>query len=69
MHWLMPAGCQGGCPLLARECASDVKSMLSRYCTRLDSPSFWGGEVEILILSKMLRVPIHVMQRAQEAGR
>lgn len=55
--------------MLARECASDVKSMLSRYCTRLDSPSFWGGEVEILILSKMLRVPIHVMQRAQEAGR
>jgi len=25
--------------------------------------------VEILILSKMLHVPIHVMQRAQEAGR
>ena len=35
----------------------------------MDSPSFWGGEVEILILSKMLHVPIHVMQRAQEAGR
>ncbi len=42
---------------------------MCRYCTRLESPSFWGGEVEILILSKMLRVPIHVMQRAQEAGR
>ena len=36
---------------------------------RLESPQFWGGEVEILILSKMLRVPIHVMQSAKEAGR
>ena len=43
--------------------------MLSRYCRRLESPQFWGGEVEILILSKMLRVPIHVMQSAKEAGR
>ncbi len=42
---------------------------MCRYCTRLESPSFWGGEVEILILSKMLRTPIHVMQRAQEVGR
>ena len=46
-----------------------TQDALSRYCTRLESPSFWGGEVEILILSKMLRVPIHVMQKAQEVGR
>ncbi len=43
--------------------------MLPRYCRRLESPQFWGGEVEILILSKMLHVPIHVMQSAKEAGR
>ena len=46
-----------------------TRAMLSRYCTRLESPSFWGGDVEILILSKMLRMPIHVMQSAKEAGR
>ena len=46
-----------------------ARAMLSRYCRRLESPQFWGGEVEILILSKMLRVPIHVMQSAKEAGR
>ena len=42
---------------------------MSRYCTRLESPAFWGGEVEILVLSKMLRMPIHVMQRALDVGR
>ncbi|CAL8462045.1 g1576 [Coccomyxa elongata] len=42
---------------------------LRRYCTRLQSPSFWGGEVEILILSKMLKSPIYVFQKAEEAGR
>lgn len=42
---------------------------MPRYCTRLESPAFWGGEVEILVLSKMLRMPIHVMQRALEVGR
>lgn len=40
-----------------------------RYCTRLQAPSFWGGEVEILILSKMLKSPIYVFQKAEEAGR
>ena len=40
-----------------------------RYCTRLQSPSFWGGEVEILILSRMLKSPIYVFQKAEEAGR
>ena len=44
-------------------------AVLLRYCTRLQSPSFWGGEVEILILSKMLKAPIFVFQRAEEAGR
>ncbi|EIE25014.1 cysteine proteinase [Coccomyxa subellipsoidea C-169] len=42
---------------------------LRRYCVRLQSPTFWGGEVEILILSKMLKAPIFVFQRAEEAGR
>ena len=40
-----------------------------RYCARLQQPSFWGGEVEILVLSRMLKVPIYVYKSAQEAGR
>ena len=42
---------------------------LCRYCARLQAPSFWGGEVEILVLSRMLRAPIYVYRSAQEAGR
>jgi hypothetical protein len=40
-----------------------------RYCARLQQASFWGGEVEILVLSRMLRAPIYVYRSAQEAGR
>ena len=40
-----------------------------RYCSRLQAPSFWGGEVEILVLSRMLHAPIYVYRSAQEAGR
>lgn len=27
-----------------------------RYCQRLRSPDFWGGNVELLLLAKMLKV-------------
>ena len=40
-----------------------------RYCQRLGSTSFWGGEVELLVLSKMLHTPIYVYKTAQEGGR
>ena len=33
------------------------------------APSFWGGEPELLVLSKMLRVPITVYLSSQDAGR
>lgn len=39
-----------------------------RYCQRLDSPKFWGGEVELLVLSKMVSTPIYIYRTAQEAG-
>ena len=39
------------------------------YCERLKQESFWGGEVEILVLSRMLKVPIYVFKTAEEAGR
>lgn len=35
------------------------------YCRRLQNPSFWGGEPELLVLSKMLRVPIYVYTKEQ----
>ena len=40
-----------------------------RYCQRLNSANFWGGEVELLVLSKMLHTPIYVYKTAQEGGR
>lgn len=30
------------------------------YCERLQDPAFWGGEPELLVLSKMLKLPIYV---------
>jgi hypothetical protein len=33
------------------------------------SPTFWGGEAELLVLSKMLSVPIYVYLSASEAKR
>lgn len=40
----------------------------NKYCVRLNRPDFWGGEVEILVLSKMLHTPIYVYKSAEEAG-
>jgi hypothetical protein len=48
---------------------SNSFSAASRYCHRLDSPNFWGGEVEILVLSRMLKAPIYVFQRAEDVAR
>ncbi|KAL3132074.1 hypothetical protein ABBQ32_008684 [Trebouxia sp. C0010 RCD-2024] len=42
---------------------------IGRYCQRLVSPSCWGGEVEMLVLSKMLHTPIYVYKTGQEDGR
>lgn len=33
---------------------------LNGYCRKLLRPTFWGGEPELLVLSKMLKVPIYV---------
>ena len=33
---------------------------IQNYCRRILQPSFWGGEPELLVLSKMLKVPIYV---------
>ncbi|KAK3278162.1 hypothetical protein CYMTET_13884 [Cymbomonas tetramitiformis] len=40
--------------------AVKAESDFDRYCKRVQKPSFWGGEAELLVLSKMLKQPIGV---------
>lgn len=39
---------------------------LERYCPQLAQPKFWGGEVEMMIIARSLRVPIHVYRPVAE---
>lgn len=41
---------------------------LCSYCRRIMAPTFWGGEPELLVLSKMLEVPIYVYLSSEEYG-
>lgn len=49
--------------------ALQAEDSLDNYCKRIVQPTFWGGEVELLVLSQMLRVPIFVYVTAKEANR
>ncbi|GAQ88970.1 hypothetical protein KFL_004740110 [Klebsormidium nitens] len=40
--------------------AITLDQSVERYCTRLSRPDFWGGEPEMLVLSRMLKLPIYV---------
>ncbi|KAH9325575.1 hypothetical protein KI387_005753, partial [Taxus chinensis] len=40
--------------------AITVEESLKRYCQRVEHPNFWGGESELLVLSKMCSQPIIV---------
>ncbi|KAG2690757.1 hypothetical protein I3843_09G201100 [Carya illinoinensis] len=40
--------------------AITVEESLKRYCQRIERPDFWGGESELLVLSKLCRQPIVV---------
>ncbi|CAI5977734.1 unnamed protein product [Closterium sp. NIES-64] len=40
--------------------AITVEESLSRYCQRITRPDFWGGESELLVLSRMCSQPIIV---------
>ncbi|KAK9920480.1 hypothetical protein M0R45_029035 [Rubus argutus] len=40
--------------------AITVDESLKRYCQRIQRPDFWGGESELLVLSKLCRQPIIV---------
>jgi OTU-like cysteine protease len=39
---------------------------LKEYCKQLARPTFWGGEVEMMVIAKMLEVPIYVYQPMSE---
>eukprot|EP00892_Ulva_mutabilis_P010908 jgi/Ulvmu1/818/UM010_0192.1 len=41
---------------------------LNEYCRQLARPTFWGGEVEMMVITKMLKIPIHVFTPAAESG-
>eukprot|EP01024_Parvocaulis_polyphysoides_P073298 TRINITY_DN9423_c0_g1_i2.p1 TRINITY_DN9423_c0_g1~~TRINITY_DN9423_c0_g1_i2.p1 ORF type:complete len:243 (-),score=35.28 TRINITY_DN9423_c0_g1_i2:157-864(-) len=41
---------------------------LNSYCRRMVRPDFWGGEVEMFVLSKMLEIPIKVYMSDKELG-
>lgn len=36
--------------------AAKQEDNMPRYCARLQEPTFWGGNVEMLVISKMLQV-------------
>lgn len=40
-----------------------------RYCKRLKSPTFWGGEPELVVLSSLLKTPVHIYKSESEYGR
>lgn len=40
--------------------AITVEEPLNRYCQRIGRSDFWGGESELLVLSKLCRQPIIV---------
>eukprot|EP01023_Acetabularia_acetabulum_P042766 TRINITY_DN4261_c0_g1_i2.p2 TRINITY_DN4261_c0_g1~~TRINITY_DN4261_c0_g1_i2.p2 ORF type:complete len:236 (-),score=40.68 TRINITY_DN4261_c0_g1_i2:70-756(-) len=41
---------------------------LNSYCKRLVRPDFWGGEVEMFVLSQMLKIPIKVYMAEKDVG-
>jgi len=49
--------------------ALEAEDSLPRYCERIVQPTFWGGEPELLVLSKMLKVPLFVYLPEDEFGK
>lgn len=44
-----------------------VDESIGRYCQRIQSPTFWGGESELLVLSRMCKQPVLVYIPEAEA--
>ncbi|PIA54451.1 hypothetical protein AQUCO_00900769v1 [Aquilegia coerulea] len=51
--------------------AITVDESLQRYCQRIDRSDFWGGESELLVLSKLCRQPVivYIPEREHKGGR
>jgi len=49
--------------------AITVDESLKRYCQRIERSDFWGGESELLVLSKLIHQPIIVYIPEQEHAR
>eukprot|EP00252_Welwitschia_mirabilis_P001607 TRINITY_DN1150_c0_g1_i1.p1 TRINITY_DN1150_c0_g1~~TRINITY_DN1150_c0_g1_i1.p1 ORF type:complete len:147 (-),score=22.52 TRINITY_DN1150_c0_g1_i1:107-547(-) len=47
--------------------AITIEETLKGYCRRIGHPTFWGGEAELLVLSKMCSQPIIVYIPETEA--
>lgn len=45
-----------------------VEQDINRYCKRIGNQGFWGGEAELLILSKMLKASINVYIKNPQGG-
>jgi len=41
---------------------------IPKYCARLNDAGFWGGEVELMVISRLLQVPIYIYRSSKEAG-
>jgi len=54
-------------PCPSKTC-SNLLGVLCSYCRKLQSPTFWGGEPELIVLSQMLKVPIFVYLSNSEVG-
>ncbi|GAV68540.1 OTU domain-containing protein [Cephalotus follicularis] len=50
--------------------AITVEESLKRYCQRIERPDFWGGESELLVLSKLCSQPIivYIPENEQKGG-
>ncbi|KAL3839437.1 hypothetical protein ACJIZ3_024028 [Penstemon smallii] len=48
--------------------AITVDESLRRYCQRIGRPDFWGGEAELLVLSRLCSQPIVVYIPEHEHG-
>ncbi|KAK1561925.1 hypothetical protein Q3G72_003182 [Acer saccharum] len=49
--------------------AITVEESLKRYCNRIERPDFWGGEAELLVLSKLCNQPVVVYIPEHEHSR
>lgn len=48
--------------------SAHVDAPMPTYCARLQSPTFWGGDPELLCLAQMLKTPIFVYLSEKEQG-